>query len=89
MSGDHDRCFSILVLGAFWTSVFNTNAIHCGVEVTELNTNKQYSLSALPRINIGADVWGGVGAERGLRGEEEGGGVRSGPGAAEEWARSG
>ena len=38
MSGDHDRCFSILVLGAFSTGVFNT--------------------SALPRINIGADVWG-------------------------------
>ncbi len=38
MSKDHDRCFSILVLGAFSTGVFNTNA--------------------LPRINIGADVWG-------------------------------
>ncbi len=38
MSGDHDRCFSILVLGAFSTGVFNTNA--------------------LPRINIGTDVWG-------------------------------
>jgi hypothetical protein len=38
MSEDHDRCFSILVLGAFSTSVFNTNA--------------------LPRINIGAEVWG-------------------------------
>ncbi len=38
MSEDHDRCFSILVLGAFSTGVFNTNA--------------------LPRINIGADVWG-------------------------------
>ena len=38
MSGDNDRCFSILVLGAFSTGVFNTNA--------------------LPRINIGADVWG-------------------------------
>ena len=38
MSGDHDRCFSILVLGAFSSGVFNTNA--------------------LPRINIGADVWG-------------------------------
>ena len=38
MSEDHDRCFSILVLGAFSTSVFNTNA--------------------LPRINIGANVWG-------------------------------
>jgi hypothetical protein len=25
MSGDHDRCFSILVLGAFSTVVFNTN----------------------------------------------------------------
>jgi len=37
-SGDHDRCFSILVLGAFSTGVFNSNA--------------------LPRINIGADVWG-------------------------------
>jgi hypothetical protein len=35
---DHDRCFSTLVLGAFSTGVFNTNA--------------------LPRINIGADVWG-------------------------------
>jgi hypothetical protein len=35
---DHDRCFSILVLGAFSTGVFNTNA--------------------LPRIIIGADVWG-------------------------------
>ena len=34
----HDRCFSILVLGAFSTGFFNTNA--------------------LPRINIGADVWG-------------------------------
>jgi hypothetical protein len=32
---------SILVLEAFSTSVFNTNA-----------------LVALPRINIGADVWG-------------------------------
>ncbi len=32
------RCFSTLVLGAFSTGVFNTNA--------------------LPRINIGADVWG-------------------------------
>jgi len=39
MSEDLDRCFSILVLGAFSTGVFNTNA--------------------LPRINIGADVWGG------------------------------
>jgi hypothetical protein len=38
MSGDHDRCFSILVLGAFSTGVFNTNA--------------------LPRINIGNNVWG-------------------------------
>jgi len=38
MSEDHDRCFSTLVLGAFSTGVFNTNA--------------------LPRINIGADVWG-------------------------------
>jgi hypothetical protein len=38
MSEDHDRCFSILVLGAFSTGVFNTNA--------------------LPRINIGAYVWG-------------------------------
>jgi len=38
MSEDHDRCFSILVLGAFSTGVFNTNA--------------------LPRINIGADLWG-------------------------------
>jgi hypothetical protein len=38
MFEDHDRCFSILVLGAFSTGVFNTNA--------------------LPRINIGADVWG-------------------------------
>ena len=37
-SEDHDRCFSILVLGAFSTGVFNINA--------------------LPRINIGADVWG-------------------------------
>jgi hypothetical protein len=27
MSGDHDRCFSMLVLGAFSTGVFNTNAI--------------------------------------------------------------
>ncbi len=27
MSGDHDRCFSILVLGAFLTGVFNTNAL--------------------------------------------------------------
>ena len=27
MSGDHDRCFSILVLGAFSTGVFNTNAL--------------------------------------------------------------
>jgi hypothetical protein len=27
MSEDHDRCFSILVLGAFSTGVFNTNAI--------------------------------------------------------------
>jgi hypothetical protein len=34
----HDRCFSILVLGAFSTGVFNTNA--------------------LPRINIGTNVWG-------------------------------
>jgi hypothetical protein len=45
-------------------------------------------------FNIGADVWGvfllfilesnlgGGGPVRGLRGEEEGGGVRSGPGAA-------
>ena len=39
MSEDHDRCFSILVLGAFSTGVFNTNS--------------------LPRLNIGADVWGG------------------------------
>ena len=39
MSEDLDRCISILVLGAFSTGVFNTNA--------------------LPRINIGADVWGG------------------------------
>ena len=39
MSGDHDRYFSILVLGAFSTGVFNINAL-------------------LPRINIGADVWG-------------------------------
>ena len=38
LSEDHDRCFSTLVLGAFSTGVFNTNA--------------------LPRINIGADVWG-------------------------------
>ena len=38
MSGDHDRCFSTLVLGALSTGVFNTNA--------------------LPRINIGAVVWG-------------------------------
>ncbi len=38
ISGDHDRCFSILVLGELSTGVFNTNA--------------------LPRINIGADVWG-------------------------------
>ena len=38
MSEDHDRCFSTLVLGAFSTGVFNTNA--------------------LPRINIGSDVWG-------------------------------
>jgi hypothetical protein len=38
MSGDHDRYFSILVLGAISTGVFNTNA--------------------LPRIKIGADVWG-------------------------------
>ena len=38
MSEDHDRCFSTLVLGAFSSGVFNTNA--------------------LPRINIGADVWG-------------------------------
>jgi hypothetical protein len=29
MSGDHDRCFSILVLGAFSTGVFNTNALPC------------------------------------------------------------
>ena len=28
MSGDHDRCFSILVLGAFSTGVFNTNVSH-------------------------------------------------------------
>ena len=27
MSEDHDRCFSILVLGAFSTGVFNTNAL--------------------------------------------------------------
>jgi hypothetical protein len=27
MSGDHDKCFSILVLGAFSTGVFNTNAL--------------------------------------------------------------
>jgi hypothetical protein len=38
MSEDYDRCFSILVFGAFSTGVFNTNA--------------------LPRINIGADMWG-------------------------------
>ena len=27
MSEDHDRCFSMLVLGAFSTGVFNTNAL--------------------------------------------------------------
>jgi hypothetical protein len=27
MSGDHDRCFSILVLGAFSTGAFDTNAL--------------------------------------------------------------
>jgi hypothetical protein len=27
MSGNHDRCFSILVLGMFSTGVFNTNAL--------------------------------------------------------------
>ncbi len=27
VSGDHDRCFSTLVLGAFSTGVFNTNAL--------------------------------------------------------------
>jgi hypothetical protein len=27
MCEDHDRCFSILVLGAFSTGVFNTNAL--------------------------------------------------------------
>ena len=42
MSEDHDRCFSTLVLGAFSTGVF----------IGVFNTN------ALPRINIGADVWG-------------------------------
>jgi hypothetical protein len=115
MSEDHDRCFSILVLGAFRQVFFNTNA--------------------LPRINIGANVWGElsimtgvyqrwcssnshigwglcdrlclalvcrgryclggwffssfwdrIGAEWDRKGvfggEEEGGGVRSGPGAA-------
>jgi hypothetical protein len=31
--------------------------MHCGAEVTESNTNKQHHL-ALPRMNIGADVWG-------------------------------
>ena len=29
MSEDHDRCFSILVLGTFSTGVFNTNALPC------------------------------------------------------------
>jgi hypothetical protein len=36
MSEDHDRCFSILVLGASSTGVFNTNAsprINIGVDV--------------------------------------------------------
>ena len=27
MSEDHDKCFSILVLGVFSTGVFNTNAL--------------------------------------------------------------
>ncbi len=27
VSEDHDRCFSTLVLGAFSTGVFNTNAL--------------------------------------------------------------
>ena len=34
------------------------------------------------RVHIAGWSCGGVGPERGLRGEEEGGGVRSGPGEA-------
>jgi hypothetical protein len=115
MSWDHDRCFSILVLGAFSTGVFKTNAlphINIGADVwgeSSIVTGVyQHWCSSTLHIGWGLcdrlcpvlvcrgryGLGGGVllfilgsnmvGQDRKgvFGGGEEGGGVRSGPGAA-------
>ena len=64
MYGDHDRCFLTLVLEAFRQVFFNTNALV--TKQVPINTNLSleafrqvfFNTNALPRITIGADVWG-------------------------------
>jgi len=72
MSEDHDRCFSILVLGAFSTGVFNTNAlsrINIGTDVWgESSSRGRYGLGGWVLLFILGSNLGGVGPERGLRG---------------------